>query len=136
WKKWRLSRNRIRCWPGTESSSPASSTDRSFANSGVVPELTRKPSGWWCGWRRKIPGGAMTGSWAPWPTWVTRSWIRRWAIFSAAMIFHGSQAEAGNELERLYPCAHGGIGGDRLLHGGSAYANRVDYVLRAVFHSF
>src|SRR5438132_13683815 len=28
-------------------------TDRSFANPGVVPELTRKPSGGWCGWRRK-----------------------------------------------------------------------------------
>jgi hypothetical protein len=39
-------------------------------------------------------------------------------------------------LERLYPGSHGGIGGDRLLHGGSAYAKRVDYVLRAVFHSF
>jgi hypothetical protein len=36
----------------------------------------------------------------------------------------------------FYPCSHGGIGGDRLLHGGSAYATRVDYVLRAVFHSF
>src|SRR6266566_704609 len=58
WKNWRLSRNRIRCWPGTESSSPTSSTDRSFANPGVVRELTREPSGWWCGWRRKIPGGA------------------------------------------------------------------------------
>ena len=60
WKNWRLSRNRIRCWPGTESSSPTSSTDRSFANPRVVPELTRKPSGWWCGWRRKIPGGAIS----------------------------------------------------------------------------
>ena len=88
WKNWRLSRGRIRCWPGTESSSPTSSTDRSFANSGVVPELARKPSGWWCGWQRKIPGGAMAGLWAPWPTWVTGSRIRRWAIFSAAMIFH------------------------------------------------
>src|SRR5438874_3919489 len=68
WKNWRLSRNRIRCWPGAESSSPTSLTDRSFANPRVVLELTRKPSGWWCGWRRKIPGGAMTGSWAPWPT--------------------------------------------------------------------
>src|SRR5260370_9212181 len=48
----------------------------------------------------------------------------------------GSQAEAGDELERLYPCSHGGIGGHRLLHGGSAYAQRVDYVLRAVLHSF
>ena len=55
-------------WPGTESSSPTSLTDRSFANPRVVLELTRKPSSWWCGWRRKIPGGAMTGSWAPWPT--------------------------------------------------------------------
>ncbi len=35
-KNWRLSRNRIRCWPGTESSSPASSTDRSFANPGLA----------------------------------------------------------------------------------------------------
>src|SRR5438874_3956818 len=48
----------------------------------------------------------------------------------------GYQAEADDELERLYPCSHGGVGGDRLLHGGSAYAKRVDYVLRAVFHSF
>ena len=37
---------------------------------------------------KEIPGGAMTGSWAPWPTWVSGSRIRRWAIFSAAMIFH------------------------------------------------
>jgi hypothetical protein len=37
-----------------------------FRKSRVVPELARKPS-WWCGWRRKIPGGAMTGSWVPWP---------------------------------------------------------------------
>jgi hypothetical protein len=85
-----------------QSSSPTSSTDRSFANSGVVPELTRKPSGWWCGWRRKIPGGAMTGLWAPWPTWVTGSRIRRWAIFSAAMIFHrlpsGSRPRVGKTL--------------------------------------
>ena len=61
WENWRLWRGRMRCWPGTESSSPTSSTDRSFANSGVVPKLTRKPSGWWCGWRRKIPGGANFG---------------------------------------------------------------------------
>src|SRR2546423_7309376 len=31
WKNWRLWRRRIRCWPGTESSSPTGSTDRSFA---------------------------------------------------------------------------------------------------------
>jgi putative transposase len=48
-----------------------------FRKSPVVPELTRKPSGWWCGWRRKIPGGVMTGSWAPWLTWVSASQIRR-----------------------------------------------------------
>ena len=40
---------------------PTSSTDRRFSNPGVVPELTRKLSGWWRGWRRKISGGAMTG---------------------------------------------------------------------------
>src|SRR5205823_1100145 len=121
WKNWRLSRNRIRCWPGTASSSPTSSTDRSFANPGVVPELTRKPSGWWCGWRRKIPPalGSDGGQYSPPPGYST-----------------GSQAEADDELERLYPCSHGGVGGDRLLHGGSAYAKRFDYVLRAVFHSF
>jgi hypothetical protein len=28
----------------------------------------------------------MTGSCAPWPTWVSSSRIRRWATFSAAMI--------------------------------------------------
>jgi hypothetical protein len=47
---------RMRCSAGTESSSPTSSTDRSFANPEVVPELTRKPSGWWCGWRKENPG--------------------------------------------------------------------------------
>src|SRR5271169_1175185 len=76
-----------------------------FRNPGVVPESTRKPSGWWCGWRRKIPGGAMTGSWAPWPTWVSGSRIRRWAIFSAAMIFHrlpnGSREPFGKTLSVL-----------------------------------
>jgi hypothetical protein len=43
---------------GDQSSSPTSSTDRSVANPWVVPESMRKPSGWWCRWRRKIPGGA------------------------------------------------------------------------------
>jgi hypothetical protein len=38
--------------------------------------------------------------------------------------------------ERLYPCSHGGIGGDRLFHGGSADAKGVDDLLRSVFHSF
>src|SRR5205085_11367231 len=47
----------------------------------------------------------------------------------------GSQAEPDDESERLYPRSHGGVGGDRLLHGGSAYAKGVDYILRAVFYS-
>jgi hypothetical protein len=38
WKNWRPSRSRIRCWPGTESSSPTNSTDRSFANESVDRE--------------------------------------------------------------------------------------------------
>ena len=36
-----------------------------IANHAVVPESTKKRSGGWCGWRRKIRDGAMTGSWAP-----------------------------------------------------------------------
>src|SRR5262249_42315437 len=59
---WRLSRDRRRCWSGTENSSPTSLTDRNIANPGVVHESTKKPSGWWYEWRRKIRGGAMTGS--------------------------------------------------------------------------
>ena len=54
---------------------------------------------------RKILGGAMTKSWVPWPTWVSNSRIRRWAIFSAAMIFHrlpnGSRQRAGKTLSVL-----------------------------------
>jgi hypothetical protein len=42
WKNWRLSRSRIRCWPGTESASPTSSTGRDFANESVERELMRK----------------------------------------------------------------------------------------------
>ena len=45
WKNWRLSRSRIRCWPGTESSSPTSSTDRELANESVDRELMRKQNG-------------------------------------------------------------------------------------------
>jgi hypothetical protein len=36
---------RIRCWPGTESSSSTSSTDRSFANESVDREWMRKQNG-------------------------------------------------------------------------------------------
>src|SRR6516162_8888809 len=136
WENWRLSQNRTRCWPGTESSSPPSSTDRSLANPGVVPELTRKPSGWWCGWRRKIPGGDMTGSWAPWPTWVCGCRIRRWAIFSAAMIFHrlpsGSRQRVGKTLSVLTWRYWWRPTSSRWKCLGS----EGDYVLRAVFHSF
>jgi hypothetical protein len=82
WKDWRRPRNRIRCWPGTECSSPTSSTAQSVVKPEVVPQWRRKASGWWCGLRAKIPGGAMTGSWAPWPIWVTRFRIRREAIYS------------------------------------------------------
>jgi putative transposase len=40
--------------PDTLLASIASKFDGSkFRKFWVVPELTRKPSGWWCGWRRK-----------------------------------------------------------------------------------
>ena len=45
WKNWRRSRSRIRCWPGTESSSPTNATDREFANEPVDRELMRKQNG-------------------------------------------------------------------------------------------
>jgi len=69
------------------------------------PRVNEETSVWWCGWRRRIPGGATTGSWAPWPTSVTCSRIRQWAIFSAAMIFHrlpsGSRQRVGKTLSLL-----------------------------------
>ena len=45
WKNWRLLRSRIRCWRGTESSSPTNSTDRSFANESVDREWMGKQNG-------------------------------------------------------------------------------------------
>jgi hypothetical protein len=45
WKNWRLSRSRIRCWPGTESSSPTNSADLDFTNESVDRELMRKQNG-------------------------------------------------------------------------------------------
>src|SRR5262245_63387207 len=103
WTNWRLSRDPRRCWPGTENSSLTSLTDRSIANHGVVPESTKKLSGGWCEWRRRIRGGAMTGSWAPWPTWVFSCRIKPWPIFSAGVIF------------RRFP------GGSRLSHPNVAH---------------
>src|SRR5271167_1069775 len=75
----------------------------------------------------------MTGSWAPWPTWVSDSRIRRWAIFFAAMIFHRLPSGSRRRVGRTLSVLTWGIGGDRLLHGGSAHAKRVDYVLRCCF---
>jgi hypothetical protein len=65
WKNWRLSRSRIRCWPGTESSSPTNSTDRNFANESVAHELMRKQNGWSCRWRKKTRAGATIALWGP-----------------------------------------------------------------------
>src|SRR5262252_4940356 len=78
----------------------------------------------------------MTESWARWLTWVSGCRIKRWPIFFAAITFRRPQAEADHQLERLYPCSHGRIGSDRLFHGGSADAARLDDLLRAVFHTF
>src|ERR1700676_2811560 len=47
----------------------------------------------------------MTGSSGPWRTWVTGCRTRRWAIFSAGMIFHrlpsGSKQRVGKTLSAL-----------------------------------
>ena len=54
---------------------------------------------------KENPGWGYDRSWAPWPTWVSGSRIRRWAIFSAAMIFHrlpnGSRQRVGKTLSVL-----------------------------------
>ena len=39
-------RDQIRCWPGTENSSPTSSADRRFANHGVVPRVDEETERW------------------------------------------------------------------------------------------
>src|ERR1035441_1822172 len=76
-----------------------------FRKSGGRPRVDEETERLVVRWRKKIPGGAMTGSWAPWPTWVCGSRIRRWAIFSAAMIFHrlpsGSRRPVGETLSGL-----------------------------------
>src|ERR1039458_6935732 len=43
------------------------------------PELMRRRNGWWCGWRRRIPPGAMIASWVPWPILASGYRTRRWA---------------------------------------------------------
>jgi hypothetical protein len=55
----------------------------------LVVQMAKENSGW-----------AMTGSWAPWPTWVSGSRIRLWAIFSAAMIFHRLPNGSGQRVGR------------------------------------
>src|ERR1039457_834206 len=47
------------------------------------PELMRRRNGWWCGWRRRIPPGAMIASWVPWPILASGYRTRRWVISCA-----------------------------------------------------
>src|ERR1039458_1405106 len=47
------------------------------------PELMRRRKGWWCGWRRRIPLGAMIASWVPWPILASGYRTRRWVISCA-----------------------------------------------------
>ena len=101
----RRSHSQQHCWPGTENSLPRNSMDRGIGNLAGGPESTKNPSSGWCVWRRKIRAGAMTGSWGPWPTWVSSYRIKPWRIFSAAMIFRqlpsGSRQRVGKTLSVL-----------------------------------
>src|ERR1700731_1386824 len=58
---------------------------------------------------KENPGWGYDRIVGPWPTWVTGSRIRRWAIFFAAMIFHrlpsGSRQRVGKTLSvRTWRC--------------------------------
>src|ERR1022692_1864016 len=49
------------------------------------PESMRRRNVWWCGWRRRIPPGAMIASWVPWPILASGYRTRRWATSCVAM---------------------------------------------------
>src|SRR5436190_8012444 len=59
-----------------------------FRKSWGRPRVDEETERWVVRMAKENPGWVMTGSWAPWPTWVSGSRIKTWAIFSAAMIFH------------------------------------------------
>src|ERR1022692_2459911 len=48
------------------------------------PGSRRRQSVWWCGWRRRIPPGAMIASWVPWPILAGGYRTRRWATSCVA----------------------------------------------------
>ena len=50
----------LACWPGAELI--ANKFDGSkFRKFRGRPRVDEETEGWWCGWRRKIPGGAISG---------------------------------------------------------------------------
>src|ERR1022692_1307545 len=101
------------------------------------PESMRRQRVWWCRWRRRIPPGAMIASWMPWP--LGQSWPA--AIGPDGRQHPASswspscpQTKTHHQLERLHPRAYGCSGGNGFLHGGSAYAQRLGYLLRVVLY--
>src|SRR5664280_1579819 len=98
------------------------------------PESMRRRNGWWCGWRRRIPPGAMIALWVPWPILARGYRTRRWVISCADTESLLPQTKAYDQLERFHPRSYGCSGGNGFLYGGSAYAPRLGYLLRVVLY--
>ena len=69
-----------------------SSMAPSSVNPWVGPASTRNSRTGSFAWRRRIAAGAMIALPAPWPSWVTTSATRRWAISSNAVISRQPQS--------------------------------------------
>jgi len=80
--------------PGIGDSSPGSSMASSTVNTLASPRSSLSWKRWWSGWHEKIPDGAMTALWEPWPTWGTDSPIRRWETFCAVTAWLPLPSEA------------------------------------------
>src|SRR5664280_2271679 len=118
---------RIPFWVGIASWSLTSSTGPDSVVPPDGPESMRRQRVWCCRWRRRIPPEAMIASWVPWPILASGYRTRRWVISCA-------ETEAYDQLERLHPRSYGCSGGNGFLHGGSAYAPRLGYLLRIVLY--
>jgi hypothetical protein len=66
------------------------------------PPVQRTMKPWWSGWRERTPGGDMTESLGPWPTWVITYPIRRWGTYFVAMVSLRLLSEAKSRHGRTF----------------------------------
>ena len=92
WLRWPPSSNPIPFWAGIASSRRRSSMAPSSVNPWVGPASTRNSKTGSFAWRRRIAARAMIALPAPWPSWVTTSATRRWAISSNAVVSRQPQS--------------------------------------------